>query len=101
VGDRPPERVAVEGELDEGDVPDPVGEARPRELDRLVDGEGAEREVVLGLEGESRRLSDAAQLDGVLVGCAVRSARVGRVRDLGEEGVAPRRRRGEGLLGES
>jgi hypothetical protein len=50
VGDRPPERVAVEGELDEGDVPDPVGEARPRELDCLVDGEGAEREVVSRLE---------------------------------------------------
>ena len=92
------EREAVEGELEQRGRADAVDEPRARDLGAALRVDARELEVVARLEGERRRLADAAELDGVLVGEAVRSARVGRRRDAFEQlGAAPLRG-GECLL---
>ena len=79
------EREAVERHRDERRVADEVAEARAREPRGALHLEAAD----LGVLGPvRRRVADAAQLDGVLVGVAVRRRRVGRIRHEREQRVA-------------
>ena len=72
------EREAVERELEQRGRADAVDEARAGDLGAALGVDPGELQVVARLEGERRRLADAAQLDGVLVREAVRGARIGR-----------------------
>ena len=96
VRDRAVEREAVERHRDERRVADEVAEARAREPRRPLHLEAADLGV-LGAVG--RRIADAPQLLGVLVGVAVGRRRVGRVRHLDEQRVALGLGGGELLLG--
>ena len=77
--------IAHQRELHLDDVAEQVGEPRSARPDRPLDVEHAERgsdlDVILGLEVEGRRLLVVApDLDGVLVGQAVGSAGIRKVR---------------------
>ena len=72
------EGKAVERELEQRRCADAVGESRARDLRAALGVDPGQLEVVARLEGEGRRLADAAELDGVLVGEPVGRARVGR-----------------------
>ena len=82
---QPVEGEAVERELGKRDVAEAVGEARPRDLRTALHVDLAELEVVARLEAERRRVARPAHLDRVLLGEAVGRARVGRIRDAGEQ----------------
>ena len=88
------ERPAVERELEQRHVADPVDEARARHLRAALDVDpavrGRELEMVARLEVERRRLADLADLDGVLLVVAVGRVLRRRVRDAVEQ---PLRRR--------
>src|ERR687892_713075 len=92
---QPLQREAVEGELHERGVADPVGEARARDPGAPLHVDPAEREMVERLEGELAPLAAAADLDGIVVGEAVRRARVRWIGHPREELVEAGLRLGE------
>ena len=81
------DREAVEREREQRGVADQVAEARAGDLRRALHLEAADLGVLARLV-ELRRLADAAQLLGVLVGVAVGRRLVRRVRHLAQQLVA-------------
>ena len=92
------EREAVEREREQRGVADDVAEPRSGEARGALELEAADLARLLRLR-ERRRLAEAADLDGVVLGVAVRRRVVRRVRDERERLVAGGLGGGELLLG--
>ncbi len=92
------ERELVERHRDAGGVADEVAEARAGHARRALHVEAADLRVLASLVVR-RRLADPAELLGVVLGVAVGSRVVGRVRDERERRIARRLGGRELLLG--
>ena len=91
------EREAVERQREQRRVADDVAEPRAGEARGALELEAPDLARLLRLR-ERRRLAEAADLDGVVLGVAVRSRGVRRVRDERERLLAGRLGGGELLL---